>query len=139
MAACDEELSGLPLLSGCPGNNEYFLVGNAIGGKGVGLYGRRLWSDIKSCAASAIKYAFSQFVVGQVGAPIPAGQTTLVIAIANIIAESVFITKAGPELPQDDNTQFSYDVTLSSSNMVLIFNQAVQNGEQYIIHYAYIG
>ncbi len=48
------------------------------------------------------------------------------------------MTNAGPEMPTDDNTQVSYDVTISPSNMVIIFNQAVSNGQQYVIHYAYV-
>src|SRR3954469_23173991 len=46
---CKQEASELPLLTGCPADSEYFIVGNATGGKGVGKYARRLWSAIKGC------------------------------------------------------------------------------------------
>lgn len=138
MAACDTELSSFPLLSGCPSDAEYFLVGNAVGGRGVGLYGRRLWSDIRQCALSGLKFVFEQFTVGVGTPPINAGQTTIIINTPNIIPGSVFITNAGPELPQNDNTQMSYTVTISPSNAIIVFVQAVQNSQQYVLHYAYI-
>lgn len=138
MAECDVEASSFPILSGCPTDNEAFLVSGAVGGTGIGQYGRRLWSDIKSCTLSGLNFIFQQFTVGQSGSPINAGQTTIVISTPGIIPKSVFITNAGPELPQDDVLQISYDVTLSPSNMVIIFNQPVQNGMQFILHYAYI-
>lgn len=49
MAACDQEIAGLPILGGCPSDTEYFIVTNAVGGAGVGLYGRRSWLTIKNC------------------------------------------------------------------------------------------
>ncbi len=57
---CDEQgcgisYSSLPVLSGCPGDNETFLVGNAIGGTGPGKYGVRKWSDIKVCISASAK------------------------------------------------------------------------------------
>lgn len=137
MATCDIELSSLPLLSGCPTDSEYFLVGNAVGGQGLGKYGRRLWNDIRSCALAGLHFVFNQFTVGVGTPPINAGQTTIIINTPNIISGSVFITNAGPELPQNDNTQFSYVATVTTSNLVIVFNQAVQNGQQYVIHYAY--
>ena len=138
MADCDVEASSLPVLSGCPTDNEYFLVGNAAGGQGLGQYGRRLWSDVRKCALAGLNYEFKQFTVGKSGSPIAAGQTTIIVSQAGIIPQSVFITSAGPELPQDDDTQVSYDVTISPSNMVIIFNQAVANGQQFIMHYSYV-
>lgn len=137
MAECDVEASSFPILSGCPTNNESFLVAGAAGGAGIGQYGRRLWSDIKSCAIAGLNFVRTQFVVGQTGSLIAAGQTTIIISVPGILAQSVFVTMSGPELPTDDNTQVSYDVTLSPSNMVIIFNSPAQNGQQYVIHYCY--
>lgn len=138
MADCDIEASSLPILSGCPTNNEYFLVGGAAGGQGVGQYGRRLWSDIRMCALAGLNFVFKQFTVGQSGSLISAGQTTIVISTTGIIAQSFLITSAGPELPQDDVSQISYDLTISPSNAVIIFNTPVQDGMQFILHYAHI-
>lgn len=55
MACEGEELSGLPLLLGCPGAGEKILVVGAIGGLGAGGYALRNWSDIKSCVVGIVK------------------------------------------------------------------------------------
>lgn len=133
---CDTELSSLPILSGCPLPGEYFLSGNAVGGQGAGLYGRRLWSDVKSCVLSGLNFVFKQFLVGT-DPLLPPGQTTIILSVANIIQGSVFITLGGPELPQADNTQISYTVTYSPSQTTIVFNQAANAGQQYVLHYCY--
>jgi|ERR1700743_3710638 len=136
MAACDTELSSLPLLSGCPTDNEYFLVGGALGGEGVGQYGRRLWSDVKSCALSGLNFVFNQFLVGTSG-PLAPGQTTIILSVNNVIPESLHIVLGGIELPQNDNTQISYQVAYSPSQTTIVFNQIAQVGQQYILSYAF--
>lgn len=133
---CDTELSSLPILTGCPLPNEYFLVGNAVGGQGIGLYGRRLWSDVRACVLAGLNFVFNQFVIG-ISGPTIIGGTTIVLAVANIIPGSLFITLGGPELPQNDNTQISYTVSYSQSQTTIIFDQAVQNNQLYILHYCY--
>lgn len=137
MATCDTELSNLPLLSGCPGNGEYFLVGNAAGGQGIGQYGRRLWSDIKSCILTSIKFGFSQSIIGQPGSLLPVGGTVLTISQANVIQDSVFVTLDGNELDRADNTQVSYTIAYNSNNIVITLNQGASNNQTYICHYAY--
>lgn len=54
MSCQADELSSLPLLFGCPGDDEWFLVGNAEGGVGVGKYARRQWVDLKRCVFNTI-------------------------------------------------------------------------------------
>lgn len=51
---CGKELVTLPLLSGCPADSEWFIVGNATGGFGTYKYARRTWGDIKECLESTI-------------------------------------------------------------------------------------
>lgn len=51
---CGKELVTLPLLSGCPADSEWFLVGNATGGYGTYKYARRTWADIKECLLSGL-------------------------------------------------------------------------------------
>lgn len=51
---CTVELASLPLLAGCPADEEWFLVGNATGGQGTGKYARRLWSDLKNCISGIV-------------------------------------------------------------------------------------
>lgn len=46
---CNIEMATLPMLSGCPEDNEWFLVGNATGGFGQYRYARRRWADLKNC------------------------------------------------------------------------------------------
>lgn len=137
MASCDTELSNLPLLSGCPGTSEYFLVGNASGGQGIGLYGRRLWSDIKSCLLSSIKFGFSQSIVGQSGSLIPVGGLTITINQTGILQDSVFVTLDGTELDRADSTKISYTVAYNPTNVVITLNQGAQNLQTYLCHYAY--
>jgi hypothetical protein len=72
---CGIELSQLPLVSGCPANNEWMLFGNTTGGLGAGLYARRLWSDVKACLAGTFNPLV--FIVGRGEATDPiAGQST---------------------------------------------------------------
>lgn len=52
-SSCGVELKNLPLLTGCPADDEYVLVGNAEGGQGSGKYARRLWGDLKNCISSS--------------------------------------------------------------------------------------
>lgn len=58
MACEGTELSSLPLLFGCPGTNEWILVGNAIGGSGDGRYARRKWGDIKNCITGTVRLPY---------------------------------------------------------------------------------
>lgn len=145
--ACTLDESALPILTGCPGPNELIVVGNAVGGVDpngnytVG-YGRRYWSAIAACAVAAIKFFFQQFVVGQGGSPIAPGGLVITLnfsslGINGILQDSVFITFSGTELPRNDNTQISYTIVYSSTQVVITLNQAVNVGQQYILHYAY--
>lgn len=112
-------------------------MGNASGGQGIGLYGRRLWSDIKSCLLGSIHFVFNNFIIGQPGSPMSVGQTTLTINQTGIIQDSIFVTLVGSELPRNDNSQISYTVSFNPTNAVITFNQAASNGQQYIVHMAY--
>lgn len=145
--ACTLDESALPILTGCPGDNELIVVENAIGGLDAnGMlttgYARRYWKDLKNCAVAAVKFMFQQFVVGQGGSPIAAGGSVITLTYASlginsIITDSVFITNSGTELPRADNTQVSYTVAYTQTNVVVTLNQPVSNGNQFILHYAY--
>lgn len=139
MATCDTEIASLPILSGCPGANEYFIVTNAVGGAGAGLYGRRSWQQIMTCLLDLIQQVFMQFTIGQPGAPVfTGGGTILTINQTGIISDSVWITLGGVELDRNDNTQISYQVIYNANDIVITLNQSVQNSQLYIIHYAFI-
>lgn len=55
--SCTIDFSQLPLLTGCPGPNEYFIVGNAVrglnanGDTGISTigFGVRKWNDLVKC------------------------------------------------------------------------------------------
>lgn len=86
------------------------------------------------------QFVFLQFIVGQFGSPMTQGQTVLVITQPNLLQDSVFITYGSNELPRNQSNQISYTVqynTPASGQMTITFNQGVNNGELYIIHYAY--
>jgi hypothetical protein len=77
---------------------------------------------------------FVQFRVGDVGAPMTVGQDTLTLNYAGIINPSIEITLDGTELPYADNNQISYTATYNPTNVQIVFNQAVQNSQLYMIH-----
>lgn len=141
MAGCELDFSALPKLSGCPGDNEQFLVGNAVGGVDVnGMntigYAIRIWSDMRKCAVKGVVFAADQLLVGTSG--MNPGDTGYTINVPGILPDSVLITLGGVELPRNDNTQISYTVDYSNPlKAVVTFNQAAQSGQQYRVHYAY--
>jgi hypothetical protein len=75
-----------------------------------------------------------QFRVGDVGAPMIAGETTLTLIYAGVVNPSVEITLDGTELPYGDITQISYTVTYNPANIEIVFNQGVQTDQLYMIH-----
>ena len=140
MAGCDLDFQALPKLSGCPGDNEEFLVGNAVGGLDqngnytVG-YGLRIWKDIRQCVLNTLRFVKLQFYVGT--SQMNAGDTVLTINVANILVDSVLITLDGTELPYNDPLEISYTTVYSAGSVVITFNSPVQTNQQYIIHYCY--
>jgi hypothetical protein len=145
--ACTIDESALPILTGCPGPNEWIVVGNAAGGLDpnggftVG-YGRRLWSSLAACAVAAIKFFFQDFIVGNGGSPIAPGGTVITLTfsslgINSILQDSVFITLGGSELPRNDSTQISYTISYNPTNVIITLNQAASVGQQYVLHYSY--
>ena|ERR1700761_1251196 len=137
MAGCPNELSNLaPVISSCPGSNELLLFCNVSGQQGG--YAFRSWATVRACLSALIEFDTLQFVVGQFGAPMTVGQTTLVIDQENLILGSVFITLSGTEIPQNDGTQISYIPTYGDNMVSIVFNQGVQDLQQYIIHFAFI-
>lgn len=139
MASCDAEIAGLPILTGCPSDNEYFIVTNAIGGAGTGLYGRRAWSDVKACILGSLKFGYLQFTIGDIGSPMLVGSTVLTINQSSVIQSSAIVVLDDGVLPQSDNTQISYTIIYNANDIVITFNQGVSNLQTYQIYYAYIG
>lgn len=77
-----------------------------------------------------------QFRVGDVGAPMTAGQTSLTLNYTGVVSASVEITLDGTEIPYGSNiSQQEYTVTYNTNNIVIIFSNGVVNSELYMIHF----
>lgn len=145
--ACTIDESALPILTGCPGNNELIVVAGAVGGLDANDnfttgYARRRWQDLAACAVQAINYFFKSFVIGQSGSPMNPGDTVLTLTysslgIISIVTDSVSLALEGSVLPRNDNTQVSYTVAYNPTNVIITFNQGVANNQSYILSYAY--
>ena len=149
--ACTIDESSLPILTGCPADNELIVVANAAGGLDAnGMYtvgyARRYWGDMRKCAVSAIQFKHLEFTIGNPGSPMSNGDTELTITygtglglnITSILQDSIFITASGPEMPRDDDNQFSYDVQYNLTNVIITFNQGVATGQEFTLHFAFV-
>jgi hypothetical protein len=77
---------------------------------------------------------FEQFRVGDPGALMTAGETTLTLNYSGVVNPSVEITLDGGELPYGEDESLSYTVTYNPTNIEIVFSAGVQNGQLYIIH-----
>ncbi len=75
-----------------------------------------------------------QFKVGEVGALMTAGQTTLTITLSGIVNPSAEITLDGTEVAYGRSDVFSYTATYSPTNIIIVFNNPVENGMLFFIH-----
>lgn len=118
------------------GNYLYWICGiynaqaaNIISGGGTG----EIVNPASGTASTVLAY-FLQFVVGEPGAPMVDGQTTLVISLTGFIENSVDIALDGTDLPLNRNDRISFTVDYSNPVQITItFNQGVSNGQLYEI------
>lgn len=75
-----------------------------------------------------------QFKVGEVGALMTAGETTLTITLSGIVNPSAEITLDGTEVAYGRSDVFSYTATYSATDIVIVFNNPVENGMLFFIH-----
>lgn len=75
-----------------------------------------------------------QFKVGEVGALMTAGETTLTITLSGIVNPSAEITLDGVEVPYGRSDVFSYTATYSATNIIIVFNNPVVNTQLFLIH-----
>jgi hypothetical protein len=75
-----------------------------------------------------------QFKVGEVGALMLAGETTLTITLSGIVNPSAEITLDGTEVAYGRSDVFSYTATYSPTNIVIVFNNPVENDMLFFIH-----
>jgi hypothetical protein len=63
-----------------------------------------------------------------------AGETTLTITLSGIVNPSAEITLDGTEVAYGRSDVFSYTATYSPTNIVIVFNNPVENGMLFFIH-----
>lgn len=137
--ACTIDFSALPILSGCPGANEWFLVGNAVGGLDanggftVG-YARRSWSSLIPCVLSGLTFGYAQYAVPT---QIAIGQTVIRVNQTNVIQDSVGVILDGGVLDRNDNTQVSYEISYDGTGFTITLNQGAQNLQTYVVTFAH--
>lgn len=78
---------------------------------------------------------YIQFRVGDVGALMTAGQTVLILNYDNPISGTISVVLDGVELPQNDITQISYIVVMTTTSIAITFNNPVSNLQQYQIRF----
>ena len=77
---------------------------------------------------------FVQFRVGDPGALMTAGETTLTLNYAGVVNPSVEITVDGVEMPYAEDESQSFSATYNPTNIVIEFTEGVSNGQLFIIH-----
>ena len=68
-----------------------------------------------------------QFRVGNPGALMTAGETSLTLNYAGVVNPSLEITLDGGEVPYGDADVFSFTATYNANNVVIVFSQPVQD------------
>jgi hypothetical protein len=76
-----------------------------------------------------------EFVVGDVGAPILNGQTSMVLNYTSVLSSSVYISLDGVDLPVGVSDRISFNVIYISNNITITFNQAVITGQLYSVRF----
>lgn len=128
-SGCKVEIGDLPLLTGCPGANEWYLVGNAVGGLGKDKYARRLVSDLINCINSGI---FGIGILTITGAQLDSENTyynsdlinDLVVFYNGMNRFLLYSTEWEYVLNVDNNVigvKILLDVTFTSEDVFLIF------------------
>lgn len=69
-----------------------------------------------------------QFRVGNPGALMTAGETSITFNYAGVVNPSLEITLDGVEVPYGDPDVFSFTATYNANNVQVVFNLPVQNG-----------
>ena len=77
-----------------------------------------------------------QFNVGDINAPILDNESTLIISVNNPKQNSCNVYLDSMLLYEDLTDQISVDITYNTNNITILFNQAVVNGQKYLITYA---
>lgn len=76
-----------------------------------------------------------QFRVGDPGALMTAGETTITFGYAGVVNPSIEITLDGVEVPYGEAAVFSFTATYNANDVVVVFNSPVQNGWYLNFHF----
>jgi len=149
---CTKEISGLPVLEGCPSDSEYVLTIGATDGEGVGRYALRKLTTIITCMVNKFTFPEIDTIVGVDGI-LSQGDTSYQIGqetgnpIINIANQSVKVTIDGTRIyPQPITDGIFVGIEYGANNTVTINfynysiddltnNLGLQNGMKVIIDY----
>jgi len=122
---CEIEVAGLPVLTGCPADDELFFVNNAAQGLGEFGYAQRTWRQILNCIsfASGNIYLPKFFQFKTVGDELT--YTITPPTYYKVVDDSVNISLDGSELVRyDDETsadeRIMYDVSYEVDGTAII-------------------
>lgn len=77
-----------------------------------------------------------QFVIGESGSPMNAGDTTLTLNYQNVLSNTIIVFLDGTgELPTNRTDRISYSVFYGVNSTQVTFNQPVTNGQLYIVRF----
>lgn len=126
-----------------PNNTDLPNVGNYVLGLAANYLGAALAAlgnaggiVINPTTGNPINLAFyrADFTIGDAGSLMDAGDTTCTIPLSGFLKDSVEMYPSGTNLTIGDAQQFSINsVTYTASYVIINLNQAVQDGERYII------
>ena len=112
------------------GNYLYWLCGkyNAIAANLISGGGSGTIVNPSTGTQSTVQAYYTEFTVGQVGAPILDGESSFIIPLAGFIENSIAGDIGGQELPMFRTDQYSFNVDYSNPAQVTItFNAPVSN------------
>jgi len=78
---------------------------------------------------------FIQFVIGESGSLMNAGDTQLTLNYSGVVNPSINVDLDGVEVPYGRSDRVAFTATYNPSNIVIDFNQGVSNGQLYMIHF----
>ena len=97
------------------------------------------WYEVANNTGSStgsVSFIPLSFEIGQVGSPMVAGETVLVITVDDAIPDGEWISLDNNYIQPDVTGQISYTAVYTGTNITITFNQAVFDTQKYFIKYA---
>src|SRR5574343_95896 len=88
------------------------------------------------CQTSTVITLYVQFVVGESGSLMTAGDTQLVLTYDDILLNSLMISRDTATIPVNLSNQFSYNAVYTSTNVTITFNEPVSDGQLFAIRFS---